>query len=51
MNNSLEGVDRGNATVPLAPFSRITLTINSATKRLEVQPWTTLLDLLRETLV
>lgn len=50
MNNSLEGVDRGNAADPLAPFSQITLTINGATKRLEVAPWTTLLDLLRETL-
>ncbi len=37
------------AVLPL-PKSRITLTINGAVKQMEVAPWTTLLDALREQL-
>ncbi len=35
-------------TVPLPTKSRITLKINGAVKQIEVAPWTTLLDALRE---
>jgi len=38
----------GNVAVALPPLQRITLTINGAEKQLEVAPWTSLLDLLRE---
>jgi xanthine dehydrogenase YagT iron-sulfur-binding subunit len=38
------------ATAPVPAKSRITLTVNGAAKQLDVAPWTTLLDALRESL-
>ncbi|MBO3269809.1 MULTISPECIES: (2Fe-2S)-binding protein [Hymenobacter] len=38
----------GDVAVALPPLEQITLTINGVTKRLQVAPWTSLLDLLRE---
>ncbi|WP_086594074.1 (2Fe-2S)-binding protein [Hymenobacter crusticola] len=38
----------GDVAVGLPPLQRVTLTINGAEKQLEVAPWTSLLDLLRE---
>jgi xanthine dehydrogenase YagT iron-sulfur-binding subunit len=43
-----ENAAAGTATASLPPRSRITLTVNGAAKQLEVAPWTTLLDALRE---
>ena len=40
----------GRVAVSLPPKSRITLTVNGALKQLEVAPWTTLLDALRDSL-
>jgi xanthine dehydrogenase YagT iron-sulfur-binding subunit len=39
-------IERATASVP--PKSRITLTVNGAARQMEVAPWTTLLDALRE---
>ncbi|UOR06798.1 (2Fe-2S)-binding protein [Hymenobacter aerilatus] len=38
----------GDVAVALPPLEQITLTINGVEKRLQVAPWTSLLDLLRE---
>jgi xanthine dehydrogenase YagT iron-sulfur-binding subunit len=40
----------GRATVSLPTKSRITLRVNGAVKQIEVAPWTTLLDALRQNL-
>ena len=38
----------GDVPVALPPLERVTLTINGAEKQLDIAPWTSLLDLLRE---
>jgi xanthine dehydrogenase YagT iron-sulfur-binding subunit len=48
MNNKSANESTGNVSAPLPAKSTITLTVNGAKKQLEVAPWTTLLDLLRE---
>jgi xanthine dehydrogenase YagT iron-sulfur-binding subunit len=40
----------GASAAPLPPKSRITLTVNGVARQVEVAPWTTLLDALRESL-
>jgi hypothetical protein len=40
----------GTVSAPLPAKSVISLTVNGAAKQLEVTPWMTLLDLLRERL-
>src|SRR5437764_7943975 len=40
--------ETATATASLPPKSRITLTVNGAARQMEVAPWTTLLDALRE---
>jgi xanthine dehydrogenase YagT iron-sulfur-binding subunit len=48
MNNKSDDKNVGNAPASGPAKSSITLKVNGAEKRLEVAPWTTLLDLLRE---
>ena len=48
MNNKSVNESTGNVPAALPAKSAITLTVNGAKKQLEVAPWTTLLDLLRE---
>jgi xanthine dehydrogenase YagT iron-sulfur-binding subunit len=48
MNAQPQGAADATATAPLPPKSRITLTVNGVAGSLEVAPWTTLLDALRE---
>ena len=48
MNNKLTDAAAGTVAAALPAKSAITLTVNGAKKQLEVAPWTTLLDLLRE---
>jgi xanthine dehydrogenase YagT iron-sulfur-binding subunit len=48
MNSSRKGKTGLKATVSLPTISRITLKVNGAVKQIEVAPWTTLLDVLRE---
>ena len=48
MSNEPESGAVATATASLPTTSRITLTVNGAEKRIEVAPWTTLLDALRE---
>jgi xanthine dehydrogenase YagT iron-sulfur-binding subunit len=48
MNAQPESATRATARASLPPKSRITLTVNGAARQLEVAPWTTLLDALRE---
>src|SRR5438128_6410292 len=48
MNAQPEHATTGRATASLPPKSRITLTVNGAARQMEVAPWTTLLDALRE---
>ena len=50
MNVQPEQATAERATVPLPPKSRIALTVNGTLKQLEVAPWTTLLDALRDSL-
>jgi len=50
MNNQSEGVIIGKAPASPPVKSSITLKVNGAEKQLEIAPWTTLLDLLREQL-
>jgi xanthine dehydrogenase YagT iron-sulfur-binding subunit len=50
MNNKSDGEIAGNVPASGPAKSSITLKVNGAEKRLEVAPWTTLLDLLRERL-
>jgi xanthine dehydrogenase YagT iron-sulfur-binding subunit len=50
MNAQPEHATTGGMTGSLPPKSRITLTVNGAPKQLEVAPWTTLLDALRDSL-
>jgi len=49
MNNKPEA-DTGQASDSLPAKIHITLTVNGAVKQMEVAPWTTLLDALRENL-
>ena len=42
--------DPGTDSLPVPRLQEINLTINGSPKRLRIQPWTTLLDLLREQL-
>ncbi len=46
--NSKPKTDTMKETVPLPAKKRITLKVNGAVKQIEVAPWTTLLDALRE---
>jgi xanthine dehydrogenase YagT iron-sulfur-binding subunit len=48
MNQNRDADTVGKATAPLPTNSRITLKVNGAVKQMEVAPWTTLLDALRE---
>jgi xanthine dehydrogenase YagT iron-sulfur-binding subunit len=48
MNNKSDGEIVGKNPVAALAKSSITLTVNGEEKRLEIAPWTTLLDLLRE---
>ena len=48
MNNKLTEAAAGTVSAALPAKSALTLTVNGAKKQLEVAPWTTLLDLLRE---
>jgi xanthine dehydrogenase YagT iron-sulfur-binding subunit len=48
MNNKSANESAGNVSAPLPAKSTITITVNGAKKQLDVAPWTTLLDLLRE---
>ena len=48
MNNKSANESTKTVSAPLPATSAITLTVNGAKKQLEVAPWTTLLDLLRE---
>jgi ferredoxin len=48
MNNKSDGKTVGKVPVSGPANSSITLKVNGAEKRLEVAPWTILLDLLRE---
>ena len=48
MNTPSELATRGTTSLPAK--SRITLTVNGVPKQMEVAPWTTLLDALREAL-
>ena len=48
MTNKPENVPPMKPTAALPAKSRITLTVNGAAKALDVAPWTTLLDALRE---
>jgi xanthine dehydrogenase YagT iron-sulfur-binding subunit len=48
MNAQPEHSTIGKATASLPPKSRITLIVNGAARQMEVAPWTTLLDALRE---
>jgi xanthine dehydrogenase YagT iron-sulfur-binding subunit len=50
MNISLANETASRATVPLPTKSRIVLKINGARRQMDVAPWTTLLDALREDL-
>ena len=50
MNNKSEGEIAGKVTATAQAKSSITLKVNGAEKQLEIAPWTTLLDLLRERL-
>jgi xanthine dehydrogenase YagT iron-sulfur-binding subunit len=50
MNNQPEHDAPRKPTASLPAKSRLTLTVNGAAKQLEVAPWTTLLDALRESL-
>ncbi len=50
MNNSSEVENARNLSAALPAKHLITLTVNGAEKQVHVAPWTTLLDLLRETL-
>lgn len=50
MNNKSDGKTVGKVPASGSAKSSITLKVNGAEKRLEVAPWTTLLDLLRERL-
>ncbi len=50
MNKSQKSKTGSKATVSLPTKSRITLKVNGAVKQIEVTPWTTLLDALREQL-
>jgi xanthine dehydrogenase YagT iron-sulfur-binding subunit len=51
MKNKSDGKTVGKVPVSGPAKSSITLKVNGAEKRLEVAPWTTLLDLLREYLI
>jgi xanthine dehydrogenase YagT iron-sulfur-binding subunit len=48
MNAQPASAAGATATASLPPKSRIILTVNGAARQLEVAPWTTLLDALRE---
>src|ERR671924_198237 len=48
MNDEPNGGSAGNGTLSLPAKASINLKINGADKQIEVAPWTTLLDLLRE---
>ena len=48
MNDEPNGGSAGNGALSLPAKASINLKINSADKQIEVAPWTTLLDLLRE---
>jgi xanthine dehydrogenase YagT iron-sulfur-binding subunit len=48
MNDEPNGGGAGNGALSLPAKASINLKINSADKQIEVAPWTTLLDLLRE---
>jgi len=48
MNNKSANESTENVSAPLPAKTAITLTVNGAKKQLDVAPWTTLLDLLRE---
>jgi xanthine dehydrogenase YagT iron-sulfur-binding subunit len=48
MNNKSEGEIVGKVPAAILAKSSITLKVNGAEKQLEIAPWTTLLDLLRE---
>src|SRR5678809_962987 len=48
MKNKSANKSNENISAPSPAKSAITLTVNGAKKQLEVAPWTTLLDLLRE---
>jgi xanthine dehydrogenase YagT iron-sulfur-binding subunit len=48
MNNRSDGEIVGKVPIAAVAKSSITLKVNGAEKQLEVAPWTTLLDLLRE---
>jgi xanthine dehydrogenase YagT iron-sulfur-binding subunit len=48
MNAQPEKAPIATGTASLPPKSRITLTVNGAAKQIEVAPWTTLLDALRQ---
>jgi xanthine dehydrogenase YagT iron-sulfur-binding subunit len=48
MNSKPKTDTAAKATVPLPTNSRITLKVNGAVKQIEVAPWTTLLDALRD---
>jgi xanthine dehydrogenase YagT iron-sulfur-binding subunit len=48
MNDEPDGGSAGNDTLSLPAKASINLKINGADKQIEVAPWTTLLDLLRE---
>jgi xanthine dehydrogenase YagT iron-sulfur-binding subunit len=50
MNAQPEHATAGRGTVPLPPKSRIALTVNGTLRQLDVAPWATLLDALRESL-
>ena len=50
MHNTPEHDAPRKPTASLPAKSRITLTVNGAAKPLDVAPWTTLLDALRESL-
>jgi len=48
MSTTVTQAPIGDVAVALPPLESITLTINGAQKQLQVAPWTSLLDLLRE---
>jgi xanthine dehydrogenase YagT iron-sulfur-binding subunit len=48
MNNKSADESTGNVSAVLPAKTAITFTVNGAKKQMEVAPWTTLLDLLRE---
>ena len=48
MNDKSVGETRARAPVSLPAKSSVTIRVNGAEQRLEMAPWTTLLDALRE---